>query len=352
MKKQIPIFFAVDNNYAPNLSVVIESIKENSSKEYEYDIYVLNENISIDYMNKLNKYNKDNVKLTFVDVSIKLSEISEKLPTRDYYSNAIFYRLLIPELFKDIDKAVYLDADIIILGDVSELYNHNVDDYYLGVVKDDVASSCSEFRTYTKEALGVDSSKYFNSGILVMNLKKFRDDLMWDKFINLLKKVKFFIAPDQDYLNVLCLDKVLYVSELWNMAPLHGVILPDDILHKLRQGIAVHRMSLFIASTIQFLHRPFQCRRIRAFRNRTNLFHHIANTIGIIDHNFFGDTLGQIGKFPKHLFRGTHIQWGMGQSIGKLHSGQQDLPINLILRAQKMNVPRSDDHFILFLAKI
>lgn len=229
MKKQIPIFFAVDNNYAPNLSVVIESIKENSSKDYDYDIYVLNENISLDYMNKLNKYNKDNIKLTFVDVSIKLSEISEKLPTRDYYSNAIFYRLLIPELFKDIDKALYLDADIIILGDVSELYNHNVDDYYLGVVKDDVASSCSEFRTYTKEALGVDSSKYFNSGILVMNLKKFRDDLMLDKFINLLKKVKFFIAPDQDYLNVLCLDKVLYVSELWNMAPLHGVILPDDV---------------------------------------------------------------------------------------------------------------------------
>ena len=49
--KHIPIFFAVDNNYAPNLSVVIESIKENSSLDYIYDIYVLNENISTDYSN-------------------------------------------------------------------------------------------------------------------------------------------------------------------------------------------------------------------------------------------------------------------------------------------------------------
>ena len=100
---------------------------------------------------------------------------------------------------------------------------------YLGVVKDDVASSCEEFKTYTKEALGVDSTKYFNSGILVMNLLKFRQDKMLDKFINLLKQIKFYVAPDQDYLNILCLDNVLYLSEDWNKAPLKGVVLDDNV---------------------------------------------------------------------------------------------------------------------------
>ena len=227
--KHIPIFFAVDNNYAPNLSVVIESIKENSSLDYIYDIYVLNENISTDYINKLLEYNDDNITITFCDVTEKLKEINEKLPTRDYYSNAIFYRLLIPELFLEFDKALYLDADIIVLDDISKLYNHDVSNFYLGVVKDDVASSCEEFKTYTKEALGVDSTKYFNSGILVMNLLKFRQDKMLDKFINLLKQIKFYVAPDQDYLNILCLDNVLYLSEDWNKAPLKGVVLDDNV---------------------------------------------------------------------------------------------------------------------------
>lgn len=227
--KHIPIFFAVDNNYVPNLSVVIESIIENSSKDYIYDIHVLNENISLEYILKLKKYNKNNITISFCNVLDEIEKINEKLPTRDYYSNAIFYRLLIPTLFENYDKALYLDADIVVLGDISELYNHDVENYYLGVIKDDVALMCNEFIEYTTQALKVEKDKYFNSGILVMNLKKFRNDLMVDKFINLLKQIKFYIAPDQDYLNVLCSNKVLYISEEWNKAPLRNVLLTDDV---------------------------------------------------------------------------------------------------------------------------
>lgn len=218
--KNIPIFFAVDNNYAPFLSVVIESIIENSSKDYKYQLFVLNNDISIEYKDKLNKYNKDNIEINFCSITEKLKSLNDKLPVRDYYSNAIFYRLFIAELYPEFDKALYLDADIVVLDDISKLYNHNVEDYYLGVCKDDVASMCSEFKEYTKLCVNVDSEHYFNSGILVMNLKNFRKYQILEKFLDLLQKVKYYVAPDQDYLNYLCKDNVLYIDQEWNKAPI------------------------------------------------------------------------------------------------------------------------------------
>ena len=168
----------------------------------------------------MNKYNKDNIEINFCSITEKLNSLKEKLPVRDYYSNAIFYRLFIAELYPEFDKALYLDADIIVLDDISKLYNHNVEDYYLGVCKDDVASMCSEFKDYTKSCVNVDSEHYFNSGILVMNLKNFRRDQILEKFLDLLQKVKYYVAPDQDYLNYLCKDNVLYIDQEWNKAPI------------------------------------------------------------------------------------------------------------------------------------
>ena len=110
--KNIPIFFAVDNNYAPFLSVVIESIKENSSKEYKYQLFILNNDISLEYKNKLNKYNKDNIEINFCSITEKLNSLKEKLPVRDYYSNAIFYRLFIAELYPEFDKALYYSENL------------------------------------------------------------------------------------------------------------------------------------------------------------------------------------------------------------------------------------------------
>lgn len=97
------------------------------------------------------------------------------------------------------------------------------------MIKDDVVNSYEEFRRYSNDALGIPAYKYFNSGILVMNLKKFREEKVYHQFLDLLSKVKFIIAPDQDYLNVICHNKVLYLDETWNKAPLPHVILDQNI---------------------------------------------------------------------------------------------------------------------------
>ena len=219
-KTIIPIFFAVDDGYAPFLGVTLESMFEKASKNYFYNINVLNNGINDEYKEMLMKYqNSDYCKIDFVNVNERINAITE-LHTRDYYTNAIYYRLFIADLFPEYDKALYLDADIIILDDISKLYNNNIKNHYLGVICDDVVNSCDEFKNYTLLALGVKADQYFNSGILVMNLNKLRKDKIYERFVKMLAIVKFIVAPDQDYLNVICKDKVKYLDKSWNRSPL------------------------------------------------------------------------------------------------------------------------------------
>lgn len=214
----IPIFFAIDNNYVPFLAVALESIQANCSKDYQYEIYILNNGINDEYMEMIKQYEKDNYHINYVDLEKRLKTL--KLHVRDYYTTTIYFRLFIADIFPEYDKALYLDADIIVKGDIAELYNFQLEDNLVGAIADDVVSACDEFKNYTMNVLGVPFDQYFNSGILVMNLKKFREDHVFDQFIDLLNKFIFDIAPDQDYLNVICHNHVKYIPAIWNTAPL------------------------------------------------------------------------------------------------------------------------------------
>ena len=120
-KSEVPIFFAVDDNYIPFLGVALKSLIENSSKEYKYQIKVLYTNVTKTNMEKIKKYESDGVNIEFVDLNSKIKEISHKLYTRDYFSNTTYYRLLIPDLYPEYDKAIYLDSDIDVLKDITKL---------------------------------------------------------------------------------------------------------------------------------------------------------------------------------------------------------------------------------------
>ena len=78
----IPLFFATDNNYLPFLAITLQSIKENSSRAYEYKIYVLHSGIKEEYKEKILHFSEDNFRIKFVDVTERLKDISSKLHMR------------------------------------------------------------------------------------------------------------------------------------------------------------------------------------------------------------------------------------------------------------------------------
>ncbi len=216
-KNRIPVFYSVDDNYLPFLAVSIRSLIDNLSPDTKCEIYVLNNGLSAPHSIQLTESESARVKIRFVDVSAKLVPLAKKLNLRDYYTASIYFRLFIPSLFPKYKKAVYIDADTVINGDITQLYRMPIGNRLVAAAADDIIASCADFRNYAQEGLGIPYREYFNSGVLLMNLEQFRLQEIEDKFVYLLNRYHFdTVCPDQDYLNVLCRDQVLFLDKGWN----------------------------------------------------------------------------------------------------------------------------------------
>lgn len=219
----IPIFFAVDDNYTPFLAVALQSLVANSSNEYYYAIKVLYTNISEENKNKILKYEKKNIKIEFVDLNYYIQEVKEKLFTRDYYTKTTYFRLFIPNLYPQYTKVIYLDSDIVLLGDIAKLYHQELGGNLVAAVPDDIIQNEPIFQEYVEKVVGMaDYRRYFNAGVLVMNLDELRKFKFQEKFLYLLETVKFAVVQDQDYLNRLCKGRTKILDTGWDRMPVQN----------------------------------------------------------------------------------------------------------------------------------
>ena len=238
-KQVLPIFFAVDDGYMPFLAVTLQSLVDNSSAEYYYLIKILYTNISEDNKEKIKKYERDNVNIEFVDLNYYIGKIKDKLYTRDYYSKTTYFRLFIPNLYPQYDKALYLDCDIVLLRDVAELFNIDMGDNLVGGAPDDVIQTYEVFQEYVEKVVGVaDYRNYFNAGVLLMNLDELRKYNFQEKFLYSLDKIKFSVAQDQDYLNRLCKGRVKIIDKTWNRMPISNIEVDEKDLKLIHYNLA------------------------------------------------------------------------------------------------------------------
>ncbi len=234
-KNDVEIFFAVDDTYLPIMAPAILSLGEKADPKRVYNIRVLHTGVNEEYKKMiLESLTRKNIRIEFIDISKDITQIFEKLHTRDYFSRTTYYRLFIPGLFPNIDKALYIDCDIILNEDIGKLYDVEIGDNLVGAIPDAFVNSNGPLTNYAESRVGVDCVRhYFNAGILVMNLKEMRK---WDTetlFKNLLDAVTFNIAQDQDYLNVMCRGRVHYISDTWNYMPIDGRVRIDcpNLIH-------------------------------------------------------------------------------------------------------------------------
>lgn len=222
--KTIPIFFATDNNYLPFLDISIRSLIDNASKEFNYNIIVLNTGLDKTKTDKILNLQSDNIKIEFADISNAIKDIKDKLPIEQHFALATWYRLFIQSLFPQYDKIIYLDCDLVVLGDISQLYNIDLQDNYIAGAVENFILHSPIFSYYTKNAVGIDSSKYINAGVTVISLAKFRENNIQEKFVNLINAYNFnVIDPDQSYINYLCNGHIKYLPFEWNRTTLQNV---------------------------------------------------------------------------------------------------------------------------------
>lgn len=212
----IPIFFACDDRFVIYTCVALKSLIENASEDYHYHVHVLCTDISGENMQKLYRLATEHVEIFVDDMSEELGNLRSRLHIRDDYSITTYYRLFIPDKFPQYDKILYLDSDMIILKDISELYFTEIGEHCVGAARDQVMAQTNAFGEYAEKVLGIDRNAYFNAGMLLINCAYFRKVKMMNRFVELLDTYAFVVAQDQDYLNVLCRDSVCWLEPRWN----------------------------------------------------------------------------------------------------------------------------------------
>lgn len=213
----IPIFFACDERFVKYTCVALKSLITNASKEYRYHVHILCTDISEERKRKVFALTTERFEIRFDDVSRELSNLKSRLHVRDYYSVTTYYRMFIADKFPEYDKVLYLDSDTIILKDISELYFTDLGEAYVGAARDQVIGQTEIFREYAKKVLGIDHDHYFNAGVMLISCDNFRKRKILNRFVNLLNTYVFVVAQDQDYLNVLCKDRVCWLEPRWNV---------------------------------------------------------------------------------------------------------------------------------------
>lgn len=199
MKDTINILCATDANYAALCGIMLTSLLRNNL-DSRINIFILTEGISKEDNDKY--YNLEKIYNTKINLlQIEKSQF-EKCPlwAGDHLSVAAYYRLMAPELLpEDIDKILYLDCDIIVNNSIKELWNENIDGYAIGAIID-----AQFYNDEFYERLCIpQKNKYFNSGVMLMNLKYWRDNNVTDRcFECILKKKMILKYHDQDTLNV------------------------------------------------------------------------------------------------------------------------------------------------------
>ena len=212
----IPIFYACDDAFVKFTIVSLYSMIANASPDHKYLIHILHTDISDEMKEKVYKLANENFEIRFVDVTDYLRSISDKLPLRDYYSKTTYYRLFIAEMFTDYSKAIYIDSDTIVQGDISKLYNIDIKDAYAGACHEQAMIQADEFGTYVEKVIGIPRYNFFNAGLMVINCEQFRLHFVLDKFVDYLHYYTFVVTQDEDYLNLICKDHVYWIDQRWN----------------------------------------------------------------------------------------------------------------------------------------
>ena len=216
----VVVVFACSENFVPYLSVALESLIENTSAERRYDIVVLTRDISPSSMLTLSRQcNRTNIGIGFLDVEAAIG--NRKLPHYGHFRLETYFRLLAPSLLPSVKKAVYLDSDLVVLDDIAKLWDTDVEGELLGATRDaDTIGQIDGYDQgvgpYLANDLGLtDPHKYFQAGVLVMNLEEFRRRTTPEELLGIATQ-RVWRWLDQDVLNKVADGDYTRIDMRWN----------------------------------------------------------------------------------------------------------------------------------------
>ncbi len=228
-KDVINVCFSSDNNYARYLALSLATILDSKEDDDNLHFYILDGGLSEDSKRKILNLKK------IADFDIDFISVDEEkfndcpLEQGARLTRAAYYRLLIPDLVPDVDKILYMDCDIQVKSSLKELFSSDIKDYYLAAVED---------IDEVKNSNRLNLKKYFNSGVLLLNLAKFREINFTSKIFDWIALHKDQIVfHDQDVLNLYFADNVKFLDKKWN---LQGILKSVKFRKEYKEGNLIH----------------------------------------------------------------------------------------------------------------
>ncbi len=216
MNDKINIVFASDDNYAQHIAVVIASIMAKTKEKVCF--FVINDNISSEKITKLkNTAVKLNTTVEFIAVP---EEQFKNVYLSGHVSKAAYFRLALADIMPDdIEKVIYLDVDLLVYDDIKKLWQNDIKEYALAAVPDFGIMASNRLCRQKKEVIGLPKGKaYFNSGVLLINLKKWRQENYTKQILEIINENQF-PHHDQDALNKIFMEDWLQIDLRWNIIP-------------------------------------------------------------------------------------------------------------------------------------
>lgn len=220
----IPIYLIADEQYATCLAGVLHSVLQHTSRDIHF--YVLDGGLKLGTQNLLCEMVQKLAPSSVLDFLPVDESRFEGLPDIGHFSRKTYYRYLIPGLHPSEKKALYLDCDILVCGDVGELYDTELGDYPLGAVPyryelmptGGSAAPLQKWGRQLKQKVGLPQTHtYFNAGVLLLNCEAMRQ-LGWEQrlFEKTQQLAQMLECPDQDVLNLMCVSGYRPLEHKWN----------------------------------------------------------------------------------------------------------------------------------------
>lgn len=237
----IPIVFSIDDNYAPFVPVTVQSIREHKNDKNIYQIFVLGTGITDKHKKMLEALTSDNIIISVIDINELISKDNrlKELFVNYWFNASIYYRFFIAEILKEYNKAIYIEADSLLLDDIAKIYQIDLNGKMFAAAQQIpyLGNQSEEWHDYCRTRLKMKHPEnYFNSGLLVMNLKKMRENNFRENSIATMNTHQFTYM-DQDTLNFLYSEDVLLLDPMYDAEV--GLIREND------KPILLHFSSLF-----------------------------------------------------------------------------------------------------------
>lgn len=220
-KTKVGVCFTIEESYVQHLCVAISSMLKNN-KDVSFSVYIFSFGLSNRLKASIKSVlkNHNNFNLSFVDAEVSLVK---DFKVSLHASGVNYLRLFIAGMLPQLNKILYLDCDLIVRSSLVELYEKDVSEFMFAAVP--------QKNLERSGVLGIGEEDYFNSGVLLLNLEKWRAEnashVLREFILRHPTKIHYW---DQDALNAVYHSHYLKLDEKWNFVKTNSAASDLDAL--------------------------------------------------------------------------------------------------------------------------